>query len=46
VAAKYAQAFKQLPLVTIDQGFGGWRKAQAAHFGDGGVFDQIYAPKQ
>ena len=44
VAAKYAQAFKQLPLVTIDQGFGGWRKAQAAHFGDGGVFDQIYKP--
>jgi ABC-type sulfate transport system substrate-binding protein len=24
--------------------FGGWVKAQPAHFGDGGVFDQIYKP--
>jgi ABC-type sulfate transport system substrate-binding protein len=24
--------------------FGGWRKAQATHFADGGVFDQIYKP--
>ena len=23
--------------------FGGWTKAQKEHFGDGGVFDQIYA---
>jgi sulfate transport system substrate-binding protein len=44
VAAKYAGAFKQLPLVTIDQQFGGWKKAQATHFADGGVFDRIYRP--
>jgi len=25
--------------------FGGWAKAQAKHFDDGGVFDQIYQPK-
>jgi sulfate transport system substrate-binding protein len=44
VAAKYAAAFKTLPLVTIDDTFGGWKKAQATHFADGGVFDKIYKP--
>jgi sulfate/thiosulfate transport system substrate-binding protein len=34
----------KLELVTIDQGFGGWQKAQGTFFADGGVFDQIYAP--
>ena len=24
--------------------FGGWQKAQATHFADGGIFDQIYQP--
>jgi len=33
-------------LYTIDQAFGGWQKAQKAHFSDGGTFDQIYAPKK
>ncbi|MBR0556618.1 sulfate ABC transporter substrate-binding protein [Ciceribacter sp. L1K23] len=34
-----------LDLVTIDDPlFGGWAKAQPTHFGDGGVFDQIYRP--
>ncbi|HEY8571904.1 sulfate ABC transporter substrate-binding protein [Phenylobacterium sp.] len=42
--AKYGAQFKQIPLVTIDNTFGGWRKAQATHFADGGVFDQIYKP--
>jgi sulfate/thiosulfate-binding protein len=41
-AARYQ--FKQLPLVTIDNTFGGWTRAQAKHFVDGGVFDQIYKP--
>jgi sulfate/thiosulfate transport system substrate-binding protein len=40
VAAKHAKQFPTLNLVTI-QGFGGWAKAQKAHFSDGGVFDQI-----
>ena len=44
VAAKYASSFKQIPLVTIDNTFGGWKKAQATHFADGGVFDKIYKP--
>ena len=43
VAAKYAANFSQLKLVTVDQEFGGWAKAQKTHFADGGVFDQIYA---
>ena len=42
-ARKYAGQFKQIPLVTIDKAFGGWKKAQKVHFDDGGVFDQIYA---
>ncbi|HEX8232065.1 MAG TPA: sulfate ABC transporter substrate-binding protein [Caulobacteraceae bacterium] len=40
---KYAGKFKRIPMVTVNQSFGGWRKAQATHFNDGGVFDKIYA---
>ncbi len=42
--AKYAANFAKIPLATIDGQFGGWRKAQATFFADGGVFDQIYSP--
>ena len=45
VAAKYAAQFPKLKLVTIDDTFGGWQKAQKAHFADGGSFDQIYLKK-
>ncbi len=41
-AAKYAARFPKVPLVTINDTFGGWTKAQATHFADGGVFDQIH----
>ena len=44
-AARFAAKFPKIPLVTIDGQFGGWRKAQATFFADGGGFDQIYAPK-
>lgn len=44
VAAKYADKFAKLELVTIDEGFGGWKKATEVFFKDGGVFDQIYKP--
>jgi sulfate/thiosulfate transport system substrate-binding protein len=44
VAARYTAKFPKLDLVTVDQVFGGWQKAQAKHFADGGVFDQIYQP--
>jgi len=43
VAAKYAAQFPKVKLVTIDEAFGGWAAAQAAHFADGGSFDRIYA---
>ena len=36
--------FPDLTLVTIDEQFGGWAKAQKRHFADGGTFDQIYKP--
>lgn len=42
VAAKYKAQFRRLPLLTIDRNFGGWTKAQALHFNDGGLFDQIF----
>jgi len=41
-AARYADLFPKLKLFTIDEVFGGWQKANAAHFADGGIFDQIY----
>ena len=34
--------FSKVKLFTIDEAFGGWRQAQATHFADGGLFDQIY----
>lgn len=37
--------FPQVKLVRIDA-FGGWEKAQAAHFADGAIFDQIYKPRR
>jgi sulfate/thiosulfate-binding protein len=37
--------FPQLQLITVDEEFGGWKKAQAEHFGDGGIFDQVTAPQ-
>jgi len=46
VAAKYANQFPKMTLVTVDEVFGGWKKAQATHFADGAFFDQIYQPGQ
>ena len=42
VAAKYAKQFAKVNLITIDEVFGGWDKAQKTHFADGGSFDKIY----
>ncbi len=44
VAEKHAARFPEIRLLTIDEAFGGWAKAQKEHFADGGVFDQIYVP--
>jgi sulfate/thiosulfate-binding protein len=41
MATRYAGSFPKVALSTI-RDFGGWNKAQADHFADGGVFDRIY----
>jgi sulfate transport system substrate-binding protein len=46
VAAKYAGQFPKVSLVTVDEVFGGWKKAHATFFADGALFDQIYQPGQ
>lgn len=43
-AAELAR-FPKVTQVTIDNAFGGWKKAQAQHFADGGFFDQINAKR-
>ena len=45
VLAHHQAAFKKINLFTIDEVFGGWKAAQAAHFNDGALFDQIYLVK-
>jgi sulfate/thiosulfate transport system substrate-binding protein len=42
-AAEDVARFPRIELFGIDR-FGGWKEAQAVHFADGGVFDQIYKP--
>lgn len=44
VAKKHESEFPKVKLVTIDDTFGGWQKAQKTHFADGGQFDQLYQP--
>lgn len=43
-AAKFGPSLPPVKMFTVDQVFGGWQKAQATHFADGGIFDQIYSP--
>lgn len=45
VLAKYAQQFPPIKTFTVDEVFGGWGKAFAAHFRDGGTFDQAFQNK-
>lgn len=42
IAAKYADKLTKVQLFTIDDVFGGWAAAQKKHFGDEGIFDEIY----
>ncbi|MEI7612262.1 MAG: sulfate ABC transporter substrate-binding protein [Betaproteobacteria bacterium] len=42
VAAKHSKLFAKVNLVTVDEVFGGWDKAQKDHFVDGASFDKIY----
>lgn len=43
VAEKFQDIFPKIELLSIAD-FGGWKKVQAQHFDDGGVFDNIYKP--
>jgi sulfate/thiosulfate transport system substrate-binding protein len=45
VDAKDLDRFPKVVTFNINDVFGGWQKAQKAHFADGGSFDQIYAGK-
>ncbi len=42
VSARYAYLFPDVPTFTVDDVFGGWQRAGAEHFADGGIFDQIH----
>ncbi|SDK22748.1 sulfate transport system substrate-binding protein [Methylophilus rhizosphaerae] len=42
IAQKYESQYPKLELFTVDELFGGWKKAQKTHFEDGGVFDQVF----
>ena len=44
VLAKHRGQFLDVKMVNIEEAFGGWKKAQATHFVDGAIFDQLYQP--
>jgi sulfate/thiosulfate transport system substrate-binding protein len=46
ITAKHVQQFQQVSSFTIEEICGSWQNAHKAHFGDGGVFDQIYQPSR
>ena len=42
IAKEYESSFAKVELFTVGDVFGGWTRAQKEHFGEGGIFDQIY----
>jgi sulfate/thiosulfate-binding protein len=42
IAKEYENSFAKVELFTVNDVFGGWTRAQKEHFGEGGIFDQIY----
>jgi sulfate/thiosulfate transport system substrate-binding protein len=40
--ARHADKFAKVELITVDEFFGGWNKAQKVHFSEGGTYDLIY----
>jgi sulfate/thiosulfate-binding protein len=42
VLARHAGRFPQVELVTIDNFFGGWKRAHQTHFSLGGTFERTY----
>jgi sulfate transport system substrate-binding protein len=45
VLRRYAASFPAVSMVTIGE-LGGWERAQARHFADGGLFDRIQARRR
>ena len=43
VFGRHSSSFQKVELFTIDETFGGWERAQAIHFEDGGSFDRLSA---
>jgi sulfate/thiosulfate transport system substrate-binding protein len=43
VTERYAEQFPPMRLFTVDAVFGGWARAQAEHFADGGIYDRVFA---
>jgi sulfate/thiosulfate-binding protein len=43
ILAQQGDRFPAIPLITVDETFGGWAEAQRVHFADGAIFDQISA---
>jgi sulfate/thiosulfate transport system substrate-binding protein len=43
-AARYAHQFAPIRLVTLEEVYGNWKRAQEIHFADGGIFDRIFNP--
>lgn len=46
VAQRHAATFPKINLFTIEEVFGDWQNAQATHFNEGGVFDQILGARR
>jgi sulfate/thiosulfate transport system substrate-binding protein len=42
VAAKHANDFANVRLLTVKDVFGGWQKVQEEHLANGGILDQLY----
>lgn len=41
VMKEYRAQFPDVPVLDVDEHFGGWETAHNTHFADGGLFDQI-----
>jgi len=42
ILTRYNTRYKPVELLTVEDIAGSWRQAQAVHFAEGGIFDQIY----
>ncbi|WP_374633051.1 sulfate ABC transporter substrate-binding protein [Ferrovibrio sp.] len=45
VKEKYKAQFPDLRLITVEQVFGGWEKANKDHFAEGGILDQVFVKR-